>query len=399
MQKTPGSAAALAFANLPTLSFEQYAIGRSGNMASHSPSRIDLPHRVSPVTTRREECRFDSRPLLTWLYEERSRTLTIRDEATKATTRLPVKDSTSLAQIYPPDREVLMELLQRPLNEGTPLSSEFRYMRGGQTLTLCAVGAPVNTKSSGRMVVGVAFDTLDFSREESRVREGEKLDSVHKFAGLLAHELHNPLAAVTNAVYLLRESAEIGNEARRYLEVANSSLERVNRITKFLLGLYEEQETRRKLIIDQLVEAVLEECTRQANVSLQIQRKFESTPPIEVFEKQMERAIGAVLRNAVESSPANGSLMVHIFSAYSWHAQGGRGVWIVSADKGPGVPPQIRKRLAEPFVTTKPEPGRGLGLWGAKWVVRKHNGVLLIHSSSSVGHHGTSVGIFIPEPA
>lgn len=340
---------------------------------------------------------LDSAPVLTWSYQEKSHLLTIRDAWTNRTFRARILDTTSLRHIYPPDRELVMAFLRRALD--IPLRFEFRYMRGGSPLPLCAVGAPVATKSTGRMVIGIALDTSDFSHEESRIRAGERVDSVHKFAGALAHELHNPLAAVTNALYLLTSNAQLGSDARQFLNVANSSLDRVNRITKFLLGLYDDEESRRAVVIERLVEAAVEECTKQSNAVFHINRKYEPTPKLEVFEQQLQRAITAVLRNAAESCASECRLSVHTFSRYSWHAGSGRGVWIVSADNGPGVPIQIRKRLAEPFVTTKPEPGRGLGLWGAKWIVRKHNGVLLIHSSSKSGHSGTSVGIFIPESA
>ncbi len=345
------------------------------------------------------KCTLDAVPVLTWSYQEKAQLLTLRDVWTNRTVRARVVDTTSLINVYPPDRELVMAFLRNALEQDTPLQCEFRYMRSGRPVPVCAVGAPVRIKSTERMVIGIALDAFDFSHEESRIRAGERVDSVHKFAGVLAHELHNPLAAVTNALYLLTSNVQLGSEARQFLDVANASVDRVNRITKFLLSLYDDQEIRRAVVVERLVESAVEECMKESRTVLHVNRRYEPTPKLEVFEQQLQRAITAVLRNAAESCPSECRLSVHTFSRYSWHAGAGRGVWIVSADNGPGVPIQIRKRLGEPFVTTKPEPGRGLGLWGAKWIVRKHNGVLLIHSSNNSEHCGTSVGIFIPESA
>jgi len=342
---------------------------------------------------------LDPAPLLMWFYDEASQMITVWESVSDAILRVHISGAESLQQVDPSDRGLVIDSLQRSLKNNLPLRFEFRYWQEAKPIRLLAVGAPITIESNRRMVVGVAIHSPTSSREET-MRETPNVGVIPKFAGILAHELHNPLAAVTNAFYLLRESTGLGDEAQSYLRVASEGLDRVNRITKFLLGVCEEEESRKAAIIADLVDEALAECTRELSGSaLRIARRHEFVPVIEVFRQQLERAMCAIVQNAVESCQRDCVLTIHTFCARSSHSKSGRGVWIVMADNGPGVPVNIRERLAQPFVTTKLQPGRGLGLWSAKWIVRKHNGVFLVQSSTAVGHSGTSVGMFIPEQA
>ncbi|HEY2913086.1 MAG TPA: ATP-binding protein, partial [Candidatus Angelobacter sp.] len=70
---------------------------------------------------------------------------------------------------------------------------------------------------------------------------------------------------------------------------------------------------------------------------------------------------------------------------------------IVIADTGSGISPQHRKKLFEPFYTTKQDVGTGLGLWVSREIVQKHGGNITLRSSIVPGHSGTVFSIFLPE--
>jgi signal transduction histidine kinase len=74
---------------------------------------------------------------------------------------------------------------------------------------------------------------------------------------------------------------------------------------------------------------------------------------------------------------------------------GTRGVRLVIADSGTGIPASIRSTLFEPFVTTKGATGTGLGLWVSKEIVGKHSGELSFRTSLLPEHHGTVFSIFL----
>jgi signal transduction histidine kinase len=84
-----------------------------------------------------------------------------------------------------------------------------------------------------------------------------------------------------------------------------------------------------------------------------------------------------------------------------WTDGARKGVRLTVADSGPGISLASRRRLFEPFFSTKAELGTGLGLWISKGIVEKHGGSLRFRSSTRLGKHGTIFSIFLPidEPA
>jgi signal transduction histidine kinase len=80
-------------------------------------------------------------------------------------------------------------------------------------------------------------------------------------------------------------------------------------------------------------------------------------------------------------------------NSVGWGDMSRKGVRIVVADNGSGIPREIRYRLFEPFFTTKGEKGTGLGLWVSQSLVEKHGGQLRVRSTPGVG---TAFSIFLP---
>ena len=88
----------------------------------------------------------------------------------------------------------------------------------------------------GNAILEVARDiTLQLQAEEA-LRESEKLAAMGRVAGIIAHEINNPLAAITNLFYLLRNHPSLNEDARHYAELAEQELQRVSHITRQTLS-------------------------------------------------------------------------------------------------------------------------------------------------------------------
>jgi signal transduction histidine kinase len=83
--------------------------------------------------------------------------------------------------------------------------------------------------------------------------------------------------------------------------------------------------------------------------------------------------------------------------AVDLHRASRRGVRLIFADNGAGIPVSAKSKIFEPFVTTKAEKGTGLGLWVTKGIIQKHEGWIRVLSSTNSGRRGTSFCIFLPE--
>jgi signal transduction histidine kinase len=101
--------------------------------------------------------------------------------------------------------------------------------------------------------------------------------------------------------------------------------------------------------------------------------------------------------NASEALAKKGDkLLIDVYDSPDWKAAGRKGVRIVIADNGSGIPREVRHKLFEPFFTTKGEKGTGLGLWVSRSLVEKHGGRLRVRSIPGIG---TTFSIFLPSNA
>jgi signal transduction histidine kinase len=238
---------------------------------------------------------------------------------------------------------------------------------------------------------------------EEALRTSEKLAATGRLAATIAHEVNNPLAAVTNLLYLLRVYPQLDETAREYVSTAEAELSRVTHITRQTLGFYRESSMAVETDPVQLVEEVVGIYGRQIEErGIAIRRQYEFEGSIRAFPGELRQVLANLICNAVEATPEEGTIRVHIFRDDS--AKHGPGVRLVIADNGPGIPPDIRSRIFEPFFTTKGERGTGLGLWVTRGIIEKHGGSIRFRSSTHPESHGTCFAIllpfeFLPKPA
>ena len=116
------------------------------------------------------------------------------------------------------------------------------------------------------------------------------------------------------------------------------------------------------------------------------------------FPDELRQVIDNLLRSSLEAMPGGGVLTVSVHASFDWTRRHNRrkGARLTIADSGCGVPKEYRKRILEPFFTTKTEKGNGLGLWVSQSIISKHDGVMSLRSSDTEGKSGTVISIFLP---
>ena len=258
--------------------------------------------------------------------------------------------------------------------------------------------------SAGRIVsetgdaVGAVITLLDVSeraRIEETLRRSEKLAAAGRIAGTLAHEINNPLSAVTNLLYLLQNSS-LDDTARHYVEVAASELARVSHIARNTLSFYREAATPVPVHLNEVVDSVLELFARHVeDKALRITRRYRFTGAIQNFPGELRQVFSNLVLNAIDALPQGGQLTVSVRACR--HPQTNvRGVRVLVADRGTGISPEHRGKLFEPFFTTKGEKGTGLGLWVSEGIIHKQGGGIRIRSNTTPGRSGSVFSVFIP---
>jgi signal transduction histidine kinase len=111
---------------------------------------------------------------------------------------------------------------------------------------------------------------------------------------------------------------------------------------------------------------------------------------------ELRQVLSNLIVNATDALAKKGDkLLIHVYDSQDWRT-GQKGVRIVVADNGSGIPREVRHKLFEPSFTTKGEKGTGLGLWVSRSLAEKHGGRLRVRSMPGIG---TTFSIFLPSNA
>lgn len=199
----------------------------------------------------------------------------------------------------------------------------------------------------------------------------EKLATAGRMTASIAHEINNPLQAVQNCLHLAQRP-ELGEAKRQeYLALAEAELERLRKTVQRMLEFYRPGSLeRQQVMVDELLRQVLALMSPQLEQrGIRVTTGFSSRlPPVIAVRSQLEQVFINLIVNAYDAMPEGGELRITARPVRSM-------VEIIFRDTGPGIPPEDRLRIFEPFFSTKPQ-GTGLGLSVSYGIIAAHGGNL-----------------------
>lgn len=216
---------------------------------------------------------------------------------------------------------------------------------------------------------------------EASARRSERLAALGQLTAGLAHELRNPLGTMKASAEMLLE--RIGGSSpvvRELAEYISSEVDRTNSlVTRFLEFARPMQLRRAPADLHAVIESAIGHLERQTpGAAARIHRNFDpAVPLIEADAELLERVFLNLLRNAIEASPPEAVVTVRTRRSPA-------GVEIAVIDRGPGIAPQDREQIFNPFFTTKPG-GVGLGLAVSARIVGDHGGSITVESEPGQG--------------
>jgi len=245
-------------------------------------------------------------------------------------------------------------------------------------------GAPVRD-ADGNIVMAVftAEDITDRKLAEKALIRSEKLASAGRMAATVAHEINNPLEAISNAVYLAWMDKSISQQAKAHLDIAVQELHRVAHLAQRTLGFYREYTTPGLVDLSGTVDSVVELfAPRLRSRGIAIEKRYAEVEKINAVDGEIRQIVSNLLSNSFDAMERDGRILFRI-KPCSW--SGCRSARFTIADTGTGIARERMAKIFEPFFTTKETVGTGLGLWVTKELVQKHGGTIRVRSKPGKG--------------
>jgi PAS domain S-box-containing protein len=231
---------------------------------------------------------------------------------------------------------------------------------------------------------------------EEALRRNDRLAAMGKLAGIVAHEINNPLEAITNTLYLLQAHPSLDAEARSYALLADQELARISHITKQNLSFYREHQRPIQVSISELLDDVLSLQQRSLEMNrISLEKTYTTTGELLGFPAELKQVFMNLIGNAIQAMPNGGRLRIRV-SRTPEETCGYSGVRICITDNGTGICADDAKRVFEPFFSTKPTKGTGLGLWISRGIVQKHDGTLRFRSIFQASRVATCFEMVLP---
>ncbi len=244
-------------------------------------------------------------------------------------------------------------------------------------------------------IIALGVDVTEGKRAEQALLQAEKLTAVGRLASSIAHEINNPLEALTNLLFLMEHTGD-SEKGRQYLAQAQEELARVARITTQTLRFHRQSTKASSTSLRDVLESVLALMHgRLVNARIRVEKRYRTDETILAYGGDLRQVFANLIVNSIDATGENGRLLLGVRNAVDW-ATGERGVRVTVADTGCGMSDETRPRIFDPFFTTKDATGTGLGLWVSAGILSNHCAKIHVRSSQDARRHGTVFSIFFP---
>ncbi len=303
----------------------------------------------------------------------------------------------SILTIIPPDLQAEEPIILAKLRSGQKIDhyETVRLRKDGTRVHVSLTISPVRD-STGRIVGAskIARDIGERLRMQEAIIESEKLAATGRMAAAIAHEINNPLEAVTNLAYLLSTDPSLGDRARHYAEMLLEEINRISDVAKQSLGFFRDSKKPGLFDVCELLDSVVNLYRPLLDKKrINLTRNFTGSCRVHGSAAETRQVFANLVRNAIDATDPGGLIQLRVRTTRSGMRR------ILIADNGRGISPETRSRLFQPFVTSKGTAGNGLGLWVSQGIVRKHGGSIKLRTSDVPGRSGTVFAVLLPAGA
>ena len=300
----------------------------------------------------------------------------------------------SILTLIPPELQSEEPVILASMRNGRKIDhyETVRVHKDGRRVHVSLTISPIRD-ATGRIVGAskIARDIGERLRMQEAIVQSEKLAATGRMAAAIAHEINNPLEAVTNLAYLLSTDPTLSEAGKKYAGLLLQEIGRVSDVAKQSLGFFRDNKRHESFDMCELLESVTNLYRPLLNSKkIALQRDFRGSCLVFGSAAEVRQVFANLVRNAIEAVEPGGRIRLRVRTTQSGERR------ILVADNGRGIASQTRSRLFQPFVTSKGAAGNGLGLWVSQGIVRKHGGRILVKSCDIPGRSGTVFAVLLP---
>lgn len=304
--------------------------------------------------------------------------------------------------VYKADTSCLEKVVSRPMKN---IEMRIKDINGGERLVIISIYPEFGRDNIVAGYDGYFVDITEKKKFEEVVMQSQKLESLGMLAGGIAHDFNNILTGVLGYASLLKNIIPETDKTYRYIDTIEKSAKRATNLTHQLLGFarkgkYTIEKFSINYTVSELVSFLKETFDRNITIVFDAE---DNLPPVEGDSSQIYQALMNVCLNARDAMSEGGRLyiktefyLLHDKKIYDlFQIPQGDYVRISITDTGKGMPMEVKKRIFEPFYTTKGVgKGTGLGLAMVYGIVKNHGGYINVYSEPDLG---TCVRIYLPK--
>jgi PAS domain S-box-containing protein len=299
--------------------------------------------------------------------------------------------------ILPDDQPAVIATIDNAIRNRSVFELEHRVRRADSSVGWTFSRAVPMIDAHGEIVewFGTATDVTARKTAEEALLRSEKLASLGRMAATIAHEINNPLEALSNLLYLASHTENLPSPAAELLEQAEAELARVAHITRQSLGFYRESAVAAPVSIGVLLEQSIDLLKGKIGAArVVVEKQWRTREELTAVAGELRQVFSNLLANSLDAVGAHGIIKLRVSSG---RGRGGeRNLRITIADNGTGIEPAVRPHIFEPLFTTKGAIGTGLGLWVARQIVEKHRGTIQVKSRTTSPRAGSTFSVTLP---
>jgi signal transduction histidine kinase len=241
-----------------------------------------------------------------------------------------------------------------------------------------------------KMLERLENENVRHQEMDRRLIMNEKLVATGRLAANIAHEINNPLFAISNALAVIKkQTRDKSSDVAELLPLAEKEIKRVRKITRKLLDYGKiNLETFQESDVNSILTTACEvlKLSKGSKNTMVTRNNKSAILPIRCNPDSIQQVFMNLILNASEAMNGRGEIVIDIQVT-------GNGYEIHFRDSGPGFPAEIKKRIFEPFNSSKATKGAGLGLYIAYHIIKRHGGGMTLGEM-----HGAGADLIITLP-